>query len=509
MYDKGLKMSYIMLGDLINKIIKVVSAVEREDLKELESYTKDIEQYLNGHFEYNDVGSPALIESLQEQCGSLYKRRRCFQTTLFRLAIKLGNLKVVKFFIEKDLSNVRTVLFKPDCKGADGYLSDAVDYQRIEVLKYLTSFKEVQEIIEKNNLWYRLLKHANITGNKEMASYLLENMNIKFDVKETDYHGRPLLHYATLFPNNIDMINKLISRGLNVNVRDDQGLTVLLTAASTENIQHLDYWLSKKEFSLNDRGNLNENVLSEAVYYRKPSMVRHLLKIGAYVDIKLKGEKTYCMIRYRHATPANQTEPQALDIYNAAIDLMRLASSQKFESTVNSGATNSTVNIKLNEIFKKLEQGLNGRQVDTDNTALHLALLNKHYDLSLELVTRGARTDIKNKNDVTSADLIFKIEDKALRSKIMDALKKGTQETHSLALAQRLLSIENKMLCDTPSEESNKGDNKKLDESLKSDSGNETRKNVINENSSQNASATLHVNESLESETLYGIKWHV
>lgn len=149
-----------------------------------------------------------------------------------------NDLETIKFFLEKtsDLNAVNN-----EGKSA---LTNAIHSNSPEVVQYLLEKGADLNILDKdgNNLAYYLVdsfsKRDEAIFNKKWE--LLTNKGL--DIPHVQKEGNTLLHFAVI-KNDIDLLDKITAYKVDVNAKNDNGLTPLHTAAMTSNnieiIKHL------------------------------------------------------------------------------------------------------------------------------------------------------------------------------------------------------------------------------------------------------------------------------
>ena len=215
-----------------------------------------------------------LMYSLIYQNQLLIFSNKGHQTNIFK-AIQQNDIACVKFLIENDFHSVYEVnklgtsliTYCLECGREYLYnylLSNQTPFNYFEPIKdkpkdfesdifmacgggKLTS---VQWLIEKekvnknirndNNL--TLIHSACIMGHLPIVQYLIEIQNIDKDF--IDFDGRTLLHYAC-YGGYLPIVVYLISKGSNIEAKDNNGWTPLFYALGNEQDDVVDYLISK------------------------------------------------------------------------------------------------------------------------------------------------------------------------------------------------------------------------------------------------------------------------
>ncbi|WP_320035318.1 ankyrin repeat domain-containing protein [Halarcobacter sp.] len=146
-----------------------------------------------------------------------------------------------RFFEMNELENYipmlkKMLLFKPRINDprADGktIIFDAVIENNLELIKVLVNAGADLNIIDNDNntpLSYMVDKGLEITNQKEKDSFLERLVFIlkyRVDVNTIDNDGRTVIHKAVL-ANNIDVVEKLLTKKVDLNIKDKQGRTAL------------------------------------------------------------------------------------------------------------------------------------------------------------------------------------------------------------------------------------------------------------------------------------------
>ncbi|MFD1257821.1 ankyrin repeat domain-containing protein [Mucilaginibacter terrae] len=253
----------------------------------------------------------------------------------------------------------------------------------------------------------------------------LETLNIK--PTATSKSGENVLHYIVRKPNQGDIINYFIGKGVDVNKADEEGNTVLMSAAATNRDTAVIGMLMPSVKLINQVNRKGESALALAVRSNSPEVVAYLINKGADVkitDIKGNNLAYYLMESYRSqngmvmaaqgtAIPNVQAERTASaprqDDFEAKLNILRekglnVAAPQK------NGNTLYHLAIAKNDILLLKRLQPLGIDINTKNaeglTALHkAAMVAKDDNLMKYLISIGAKKDAVTNFKETAFDL--------------------------------------------------------------------------------------------------------
>ncbi len=233
----------------------------------------------------------------------------------------------------------------------------------------------------------------------ETYKYLVEN--VKLEPNVIGENGETVLHNLVRKKDQTEIINYFIANGVDVNTPDNDGNTVLMVAAATNNLDVVKQILAKTK-NVNAVNKKGESALFEAVRKGSPAIVEFLLANGAKTD--LNGEEgnlgVYLIQSYRKQNANDFNEKLALLTKNG-FDLTKpqVEGSNLYFFAV----TKNEV-----DLLKSLEPlKMNVNNINTDGmTALHRAAFVAKDDSVLKyLISIGADKSIKTEFDETAFDL--------------------------------------------------------------------------------------------------------
>lgn len=208
----------------------------------------------------------------------------------------------------------------------------------------------------------------------ETYKYLVEEVKIK--PTAINNSGQNVLHLLAGKPNQTEIINYFISKGVDPNKADKEGTTPLMAAASARETSALELFISTTK-NVNLQNLKGESALTNAVKYGTPEAVSLLLAKGADVNVKDKDGNNlgvYLVQSYR---------PQMM------------------------GRGNDNANAKQDPFASKIkllqDKGLNLATPQKDgNTLYHVAVIKNDLALLKKMADLNIDIDAKNKDGLTA-----------------------------------------------------------------------------------------------------------
>ena len=120
------------------------------------------------------------------------------------------------------------------------------------------------------------------TNTLETYKYLVEDLKIK--PTATSKTGETVLHFLVSKPNQTEIINYFLAKGVDANKADNEGNTPLMVAASAKETTALEQFLPIVK-NINTQNGKGESALTIAVKSGTPSAVELLLNKGADVTV--------------------------------------------------------------------------------------------------------------------------------------------------------------------------------------------------------------------------------
>ncbi|MFN7095614.1 MAG: ankyrin repeat domain-containing protein, partial [Burkholderiales bacterium] len=133
-------------------------------------------------------------------------------------------------------------------------------------------------INEKDNDGLTPFNYAIEKGNFNLADTLI---NLGAGWRTCDHQGNTCLHRAVdTYNPKIETIKWLINRGLNINEKNQEGLTPLMLAFKRDDM-NLARTLINLGADINEQNNSGESALLQAIKSGNPQLVRQLIELGA------------------------------------------------------------------------------------------------------------------------------------------------------------------------------------------------------------------------------------
>ena len=242
----------------------------------------------------------------------------------------------------------------------------------------------------------------------------LETLNIKPTV--TAKNGENILHALVRKPNQGELIQYFLSKGVDVNQADEEGNTVLIAASSSNRETAVYDLLLPKVKNINQANNKGVSPLALAVGSNSPAIVSYLIAKGADVkalDKKGNNVAFYLIEHYRAPMamrgPGGPAAQSATDDLDAKLALLKekgldVNAPQKDGNTFYHLAVAKN-NLALVKRLQSLNIDVNLKNKE-GFTALHKAALIAKDDVMMQyLISAGAKKDITTNFKETAFDL--------------------------------------------------------------------------------------------------------
>jgi ankyrin repeat protein len=230
-----------------------------------------------------------------------------------------------------------------------------------------------------------------------------------FKLLDINYIGLPLkdlkdknkyypLHYAVLY-NNEKMLELLISKGCDINVKDGNGNTPLMLSIKQKNYKLSNYLLSLPKININTINIIGETVLHIAVNYEQENIVTLLLE-NKDIDVNVQdSQNKFTPLMYAVALNNFNITNMLINHHNINIIIQDSLGSTAYHHALIEDTSEDIIKLfddkmddaKFIEVNKKMYNmgNING------NTILHL-LLEKNIQISLKKYIENTNLNIQN-----------------------------------------------------------------------------------------------------------------
>ncbi|CAD0009127.1 ankyrin repeat domain-containing protein [Flavobacterium salmonis] len=321
-------------------------------------------------------------------------------TNLLLMAIPYDkNLSISNYFITKGLS----------LKDVDNDGNTAFDYAaRTGNISLLKTLLEKGVKYTDNALLIAAQGSRRETNTIDTYKYLIEDLKIK--PTATNKEGQTVLHFLANKPNQTEIINYFIAKGVNSNKADNEGNTPLMITASARETTALEQLLPNTK-NINTQNLKGESALTLAVKTGTPGAVEILLSKGADTKVLDKDGNNlgfYLIQSYRpqmmgragDGASAKQ-DPLAAKIKLLQDKGLNLTTPQKDGNTLYHLAVIKN-DLTLLKKIADLNIDINTKNKD-GLTALHKAAMVAKDDTILKyLISVGAKKDVTTEFDETA-----------------------------------------------------------------------------------------------------------
>jgi ankyrin repeat protein len=301
------------------------------------------------------------------------------------------DFKLIDYFVSKGLD-----LKSTDAKGNTAF-NYAARTGNMELLKALLE----KGVKFNDNAMLMAAQGGRGSGNTlEFFKYL---ESLKINPAVIGANGENVLHALARKPNQAEIINYFISKGVDINKADKDGNTPFMNAAATNNDVELITSLSASVKNINLVNKKGTSALTLAVRGNSPAVVSLLLSKGA--DVKVVDANGDNLAAYL----IDAYSPQRLEAFDGKLKLLQekglvLSTPQKNGNTLYhlALAKNDFDLLKRIESFKVDVNAKNKEGV----TALHKAAMTAKDDSVMKyLLSIGAKKDIVTEFKETAFDL--------------------------------------------------------------------------------------------------------
>ncbi|MBF7093467.1 ankyrin repeat domain-containing protein [Flavobacterium sp. ALJ2] len=259
----------------------------------------------------------------------------------------------------------------------------------------------------------------------ETYKYLVEEVKLK--PTAVTKSGENVLHFLASKPNQTEIVNYFLAKGVDANKTDKEGNTPLMIAASAKDTSVLEELLPKVK-NLNAQNLKGESALTIAVKSGTPEAIEILLTKGADITVKDKEGNNLGFYLVQSYRPQNGREAApAKDPFEAKIKLLQdkglnLAAPQVDGSTLYHIAMTKN-DLALIKKITSLNIDVNAKNKD-GLTALHkAAMVSKNDSILKYLLSIGAKKDIQTEFDESAYVLAKENETLAKNNVSLEFLK--------------------------------------------------------------------------------------
>jgi ankyrin repeat protein len=269
-------------------------------------------------------------------------------------------------------------------------------YNKIDLIDLFIENKCKIDIIDTDGkcLLYYAIKY----NYYKLVKKLLDINYIGFPIIELkDKNKFYPIHYAIMY-NNYKILELLISKDININIKDGNGNTPLMNAIKTKNNNIIKYLLSNENININVTNNIGETALHIASNFEQEHTVELLLQ-NKDININIQDlENKYTPLMY--AVSLNNFNITNFLLSHESINLLLqdVTGSTAYHHAIQEDATediikllDAKIDIKLDENKEKIYNltNINGY------TTLHL-LLEKNIQIPLKKYIENTNLNIQN-----------------------------------------------------------------------------------------------------------------
>jgi len=203
-------------------------------------------------------------------------------------AAKSGNSKLVKCLIENGAKvnaknkDGRTPMQLYLHKNEDDTKTGGVNYKLLEIFFDHMASIDVNDILVK----YVFTRAAH-QAQAKVFDYLLKN---KINVNWKDDDGMSALHYAAS-NSDLELVKKLVENGADINVKSSGNVTPIFYAVLNKNFKIIKY-LVKNGAEINSKNEQGCTMLFHAIWWEDLDLIKLLVECGAEINIKATDSKT-------------------------------------------------------------------------------------------------------------------------------------------------------------------------------------------------------------------------
>ena len=347
------------------------------------------------------------------KAGANVKQKNADGASLLLLAIGNDtNFKLTEYFIAKGLS------LKDADKNGNTAFNYAARSGNIPVMKALLQ----KGVKYTDNALLMAAQGSRRGGNTlDVFEYLL-SLNIKPTV--TGAKGENVLHSIVLRPDQKEIIDFFLAKGVDVNQQDEEGNTVFINAAAGKTTEVLEQLLPEVK-NINQLNKKNASALTMAVKSGSTATVNLLLQHGADVNVTdAEGNNLayYLVQSYgtaRGGVKSDDFESKAKALADKGLNL---AAPQKNGNTLYHIAVVKN-DITLLKKITALQADVNAKNKEGLSPLHKAALVAKNDEILKYLLSVGAKKDATTEFEETAFDLAKENESLSQNHVSIDFLK--------------------------------------------------------------------------------------
>lgn len=376
--------------DVVNELIARGSDIEKND-----SYGTPPVAYAASGGQSNTA-----IYELFFKKGIDPKKKYTNGANLLLLSIAADkDLKLVDYFISKGMS-IKDI----DAEGATAF-DYAARSGNIDFLKAVLAKGAKPTPLA---LSYASQGGRGSSASLEFYKYLVEDL--KLNATAANKEGNNVLHNIVRKPNQEEIINYFLAKGVDVNKTNEEGNSVFMNAISSRNVALLELLTSKVK-NINAVNKKGESALTQAVSTSSPEVVAYLVGKGANVKVEdaAGNNLAYYLVQSYRPTAAGSSAQSQKDEFTEKLNLLTakgldINAAQKDGSSLYHVAI-ARLDLSLLKKLTDLKINVNAKNKE-GNTVLHrAALISKDDEILKYLLAIGADKAAKTEFDETAYDL--------------------------------------------------------------------------------------------------------
>jgi len=291
-------------------------------------------------------------------------------------------------------------------KDVDSEGSTAFDYAaksgNVEVLKNLLS-----KGVKATNAALIFMSQGGRGTAAPIASYKYLVEELKLNPNFANKSGN-VLHSIVRKPNQEEIINYFLAKGVDVNKADEDGVTPFMNAAAGKNLAVVEL-LAPKVKNINAINERGESALTAAVATGSPEIVAFLLNKGANVKIEDQAGHNLAYHVVQNYRPAGPQGVEAKDELTEKLTLLKskglnVEGPQKDGSTLYHIAI-AKADLGLLKKLAALKIDINAKNKEGLTVLHRAALISKDDEILKYLIASGADKNVKTEFNETAYDL--------------------------------------------------------------------------------------------------------